>query len=128
MGQVGFLLGHVLLTVAQHLREQTHKPIRLLLQHSGAEGAQVQEVACKEIRLRVWDPDRHASSPRGPLSAWGSGSPVSEQEEFHGKGTCQGWAAGGAGLRPRLSWLPILALPQSRCDSHPTSPILSPHL
>lgn len=29
--QVGFLLGHVLLTVAQHLGEQTHEPIRLFL-------------------------------------------------------------------------------------------------
>ena len=31
VGQVGFLLGHVLLTVAEHLGEQTHKPICLLL-------------------------------------------------------------------------------------------------
>lgn len=29
--QIGFLLGHVLLTVAQHLGQQTHEPICLLL-------------------------------------------------------------------------------------------------
>lgn len=90
VGQVGFLLGHVLLTVAQHLREQTHKPICLLLQHSGAEGAQVQEVACKERRLRAQGPDRHASSPHGLRSAWRSGNHVSVQEEFHGEGHLSG--------------------------------------
>lgn len=31
VGQVGLLLGHVLLTVAEHLGEQTHEAVRLLL-------------------------------------------------------------------------------------------------
>lgn len=31
VGQVGLLLRHVLLTVAEHLGEQTHEAVRLLL-------------------------------------------------------------------------------------------------
>lgn len=80
--QVGFLLGHILLTVAQHLGEQTHKPIRLLLQHAGAEGAQVQEVAYKERRLSARARAGTLCHFSAPPSACGSSRYVYVQEEI----------------------------------------------
>ena len=75
VGQVGLLLGHVLLTVAEHLGQQAHEAVRLLLQHPGAEGAQVQEVACKERRQSATGWGRHASLPPGPAPCPGPRHP-----------------------------------------------------
>lgn len=117
VGQVGFLLGHVLLTVAQHLREQTHKPLRLLLQHAGAQGAQVQEVACRERRLRARGPDRHASSPRGPLSAGAQAAPSECRRNSPGRALARAETSAGLASHPGSA-------PGQLCEpllSHPLS-------
>lgn len=48
MGEVGFLLGHVLLAVGEHVDEHPHKMSCLLLQHLVIQGAQEHQIAWRK--------------------------------------------------------------------------------